>query len=285
MNLDKATVARILDREERPAPIQAALQQLAGKNVLITGGGGSIASALAATLHHNGITVLAPDIQLLDVRDATAVAAALRMTDPDVIFHLAGDKHAPHGEEDAAAVADTNITGTRNILSHARGARVVVASTCKACDPETVYGASKLICERLALQAGQSVARFYNVVETQGNVFEMWAEQAKQGRIYVADCARYFISLDEAVALLINTAVLESGRYTVTPGERHKMFDIAKRLHPDAAHVPMKCRRGDRQEEPLLAESEQWDIYPYIEMRRVTSYHDAPVVRHVQVAA
>lgn len=266
-----------LGRPSRPAPIGRALAELAGKTVLITGANGSIGRALADTLEQHGIDVTRTDIEDLDVRWPETVRGPLALTRPDVIFHLAGDKHAPHGEEDAHSVALTNVDGTWNVLNYAGDARVVVASTCKACDPETVYGASKLICERMALQAGQSVARFYNVVETQGNVFELWADQvASLGHILLMDARRYFISLDEAVALLIQTAVMPAGRYTTTPGMSHWMSEVAARCFPGVPVVNVDRRRGDRKEEPLLAASEKWLVYPLTPIREIVSYHDTP---------
>ena len=113
-------------------------------------------------------------------------------------------------------------------------ARVLTASTCKACNPETVYGATKLIAERMTLEAGGSVARFYNTVETCGNVFRLWEELAEDEPLPVTPCGRYFIALSEAVALMLHAAVQPPGRYIVHPGRRPRVMTLAARAaHPE----------------------------------------------------
>ena len=115
---------------------------------------------------------------------------------------------------------EVNVLGTRNVLAHApEGSHVVTASTCKACEPETAYGASKLVAERVTLNAGGSVARFYNVVESSGNVFEIWSELDPSEPLEVTPCRRYFISLAEAVSLVVWTAILPPARYGFDPGQ------------------------------------------------------------------
>ena len=80
---------------------------------------------------------------------------------PDLIFHLAGAKHAPEGEVNTWSTLDINSNGTKNLLSlKAPSTKFVLASTCKAANPEVVYGASKLIAERMVLNEKGSVARF-----------------------------------------------------------------------------------------------------------------------------
>jgi FlaA1/EpsC-like NDP-sugar epimerase len=111
-----------------------------------------------------------------------------------VIYHLAGAKHAPEGEQHPAMVARVNTIGTDNIVRAACGAKVILASTCKAGDPETAYGASKLIAERIVLNAGGVVVRFFNVRETAGNVFRLWEQIPFPQPIPYTDCWRYFIS-------------------------------------------------------------------------------------------
>ncbi len=144
--------------------------------------------------------------------------------------------------------------GTQNVLSRWPNARVILASTCKACDPETAYGSSKLIAERMVLNAGGSVARFHNVIETRGNVFEHW--DSLEGPLPVTPCRRYFIHLEDAVRLLQTVAVLPPGRYMIDPGEQRWMHDIASQFYPDAEQVPMEPRRGDRIREPYVAFNE-----------------------------
>jgi FlaA1/EpsC-like NDP-sugar epimerase len=249
-------VERVLNRESRPSWPALADVRAAGGTWLVTGGLGSLGAAIGDVLDMAGVEYLLADIDEMDVTNEECVAGVLGEMRPDVVLHLAGAKHAPEGELDPMNCVEVNTIGTRNVLRHAGAARVVTASTCKACDPETAYGASKLIAERLTLNAGQRVARFHNVVETSGNVFELWREQAPDTPLLVADCSRYFISRDEALALLLHAATQpRTGRWSVNPQRPQRMADVAARLYPGRATVTV-IRRGDRTCEPLCASNE-----------------------------
>jgi FlaA1/EpsC-like NDP-sugar epimerase len=266
---------RVLGRPVWSIPVGEPLSALADERVLVTGAAGSIGSALSKALL--GIDHAATDVELafpefLDVLDEYALWP---LPAPTVIFHLAAAKHAPHGEVDPWEVTETNTFGTRNVLAYADsvGARVVFASTCKACDPETAYGASKLIAERMVLNAGGAVARFHNVVETSGNVFEIWRGLDEDAPLPVADCERRFIALEEAVALLLWCAVLPPARYAVNPGVARQMGSVAGDLYPGRPMVAMERRRGDRRREPLAGASES--VHRLSEwLLRVSSPHE-----------
>lgn len=267
-------IALVAGRDARWSRSEVIYQasRLRGERVLITGAGGSIGSALMTYLAEAGVAYVAMSEQGMDVTDAEAVAERFAEVQPTVVFHLAGAKHAPLGEDDPLEPARVHIDGTANVLRAAAplGARVVTASTCKACDPETAYGATKLVAERLTLNAGGSVARFFNVVDTQGNVFETWA--GTPGDLHVADCERYFQSTLEAVYLLVYVALAEPGRFAVNPGHVRHMVDVARALHPTRAITFMRRRRGDRRTEPLHAASEQCEELGWL--YRLSSPHD-----------
>ncbi len=219
-------------------------------NIIITGSEGSVGKALTPVLRARGDTVHGFDIRTgVDILDKLALTAAVQLAQADVIFHCAGAKHAPEGEVEPWGATRINVEGTRNVLSAAPdGCRVILTSTCKACNPETVYGATKLIAERLVLNAGQSVARFYNVREASGNVFEIWA--GMQPPLPVTSCYRYFITMPEAVSLLLRVADLPAGRYTLDPGEPCWMIDEAAALVGRDNVELIPPRRGDRLREP-----------------------------------
>lgn len=110
--------------------------------VLITGAAGSLGRLLARELPD----AVATDVDTMDVTDPAAVQAAMAEHRPALVYHLAGAKHAPEGELDPGYVTRVNAVGTFNVLAAVpQGCRVILASTCKAADPETAYGASKLI--------------------------------------------------------------------------------------------------------------------------------------------
>ena len=268
--MDKDKLERILGRPERPLTLEEPLRRLAGKRILITGAAGSIGSGI---LEH--LDAVATDIDTLDVRDELAVASALAANSPEVIFHMAAAKSAPEGERDPMSALEINVIGTKNVLAHApEGSFVVTASTCKACEPETAYGASKLVAERVTLNAGGSVARFYNVVESSGNVFEIWDQVPPDAPILVTPCRRYFISLAEAVSLVIWTAVLPPGRYGFDPGDQREMHDIATALYPDRVRESVPPRRGDRIAEPLAARHEHVEQGAVEGLLRIVGAHD-----------
>jgi FlaA1/EpsC-like NDP-sugar epimerase len=275
---DSDRIERILGRPERPLPLDEPLARLEGKRVLVTGADGSIGSAttrllvdvaqVVATDKHSGNPAL-------DVRVGSDVASVLAEGRPEVILHLAAAKSAPDGERDPMSALEVNVLGTRNVLAHApEGCRVVTASTCKACEPETAYGASKLVAERVTLNAGGSVARFYNVVESSGNVFEIWAHLPPEQPIPVTPCRRYFISLAEAVSLVLWTAILPPARYGFDPGSAREMRAVAADLYPERALHSVPPRRGDRLVEPLAARHEQVEQDAQASLLRIVGAHD-----------
>lgn len=270
-------------REMAPPPaIDEPLERLAAERILVTGALGSIGEQAAATLRAAGIELRSTDLLTqngsapLDVRSVDAVTAAIARHRPTLVLHLAGAKSAPAAELGVHEALETNANGTANVVAAAgrAGARVVTASTCKACDPETVYGATKLIAERVTIAAGGSVARFYNVVESSGNVFELWRGLPESDPLPVTPCSRYLITLADATALLLWTAVLPPGRYTVDPGEPRRIADVGAELYPGRPQQPIPPRRGDRLVEPRCASSET--VEPVLDrIERIVNRHDA----------
>jgi FlaA1/EpsC-like NDP-sugar epimerase len=259
----KNNLETIIDRNESPLEIEKAINFLRNRNfkVLITGANGSIGLRVQEIFRSNGIVFLPTDIETLDVCSKNETLKVVTKFSPDIILHLAADKHAPEGEKDPKRSLEINIFGTDNVLEAAKkiNAVVLLTSTCKACNPETVYGATKLIDERLVLNQGGSVARFHNVVDTSGNVFEIWSKAEIDKKLYVADCQRFFITAAEATSLVINAlekSFTDPGRYIFDPGMPHSMISIVKRLYPKKEYIVLPPRRGDRIKEPLMANQE-----------------------------
>jgi FlaA1/EpsC-like NDP-sugar epimerase len=272
-------VLKVINRPE--GVLETGLREFAQRNprVLITGASGSIGKEIQLALTLFEIDFLATDIQELDVTDSQSIESQFGQYEPSHVLHLAADKHAPAGEDDPIRTISINIDGTKNIVEACSKYKstLILSSTCKSCDPETVYGASKLIAERLVLNGGGRVARFFNVVETSDNVFELWAKVPHTEDLVVTPCYRYFITLEEAVSLVLRVLRLENNeqgnRFIFHPGEKQSMYDIAKRLYPDRRHLRFPPRRGDRLEEPLIANSE---VASHVEgnLYSVTSPHD-----------
>jgi FlaA1/EpsC-like NDP-sugar epimerase len=268
--INQEKIDLILGRNSEPLINIADLRVIVKSRILITGSKGSLGNELVRILEELKAIFLATDIDDCDVTNLEILRGTIQYFEPDLIVHLAADKHAPSGEVDPKKTFSINAIGTNNVIVAKNSvkskvkSRIVLASTCKACDPETVYGASKLIAERLILNDGNTIARFYNVVETEGNVFEIWNRLQASESIPVAPCYRYFISKDEAISLLIRTMALSLsnplsfGRYTINPGPPVYIPDLAKRLYSNRKLTDIPPRRGDRISEPLLAAAEKY---------------------------
>lgn len=251
-----------------PLPLELPETFLAGAKLMVTGSAGSVGVELAHMAHEAGASVLEADTALVGATQADDVMdpswlRRCHQESPDAIIHLAAHKRADLGEEDPYGVAELNVTGTRKALAAARelGVPLVVASTCKAADPCTAYGASKLIAERIAVNdysLGAAV-RLVNVLGSSGSVAALWEQLPPEAPLPVAlDCQRYFIAAYEAAALLL-WALTEHGVYGPDPFmlRRVKMSDMAQRLHPGRVLQPILPRRGDRKTERLIGDNEK----------------------------
>lgn len=290
MNFDSVTLSKILGRDEHnlnslSKDIRSFYKD---KNILITGANGSLGHGIRNFLYSNKITcnIINTDILLypqdkswkyLDVTNFDNFDSIVS-DDIDIIFHFAADKHAPKGEVTPDTTIDINLNGTQNLINSVKHnkTKIVLASTCKCCNPETIYGSTKLISERLILNAGHNIARYYNVVQSSDNVFEIWNNIEDPYQHKVMPCNRYFITIDEAVALTLFAGMNESGRYTISPGESRYMVDLHFDLYgvDGIAEYP---RRGDRVSEIRHSTSENIvDInsYPF---EKISSEHDASV--------
>ena len=270
----------LLGREEVAYPEPTSLP----RRVVVTGSSGSIGTALCAALEERGCEVARFDLDRPGgdvVKTPIILRDAVWAWSPTIVYHLAADKHAPMGEDDPEAVTRVNVDGTLNAVRAAEdcGSRVILASTCKAAAPETVYGASKLIGERIVLNAGGTVGRLFNVVESSRNVFKIWGDAVAAGEpmLVCGGTRRYYISLAEAVSFLLALADVPSGRYAPNPGLSVRASVMAKRFAADHPHKIIEPRRGDRLSEPLYAPHER--TVPYGKMMRVESPHDRQPAR------
>jgi FlaA1/EpsC-like NDP-sugar epimerase len=252
--------------------------------ILVTGANGSIGSALVPVLNSFGnAEVLATDIEgtheYLDVTDFQSVLGVVNKFNPDYIINIAGAKHAPDGEHETFKTLSINTLGTKNLIDAMPSHCVLIlTSTCKATNPEVVYGASKLIAERMTLNAGGRVARFYNVVESSKNVFEIWNEVPTDEPINVVEtCSRHFISIHEAVGLMLYL-LMEDGnknaRFIVHPSAIRKMDDVAEALYPSRLKVCIPPRRGDRLSERMQSTAEELYATDFANIYRVRNIHD-----------
>jgi FlaA1/EpsC-like NDP-sugar epimerase len=280
--MNKENLEKILGRVEVKALVDIESNIKLSKRILITGANGSIGTRLIERFSKMNVDFLSTDIEgehtYMDVTNSDNVKQILDDYKPDIIINIAGAKHAPEGEHETWKTLSINTIGTKNLLDFSSDScKIILTSTCKSCNPETVYGASKLIAERMISNQGGSIARFFNVVETQGNVFEIWENVSSDEPIKVAAvCKRHFISLDEATGLLIYISSLEeSGRYIVNSPILREMTDIANVLYENRDKNIIQPRRGDRVEEKFLSTNENIEKYIYNEsIIKIKNTHD-----------
>lgn len=243
-------------------------ETLNGRVVLVTGAGGSIGRELCRQIARwgpaellmlghgeNSIFEALLDLQesfpslvihplICDVRDRKRLENLMAKHRPQVVFHAAAHKHVPMMEKNIEEAVSNNILGTRYLvdLSIAHGVeRLVMISTDKAIRPVNVMGATKRIGEMIVLDAAArsglaySVVRFGNVLGSRGSVVPIFKRQiARGGPITIThpDMRRYFMTIPEAVYLVLQSASLGSGgeTFVLNMGQQIRILDLAEDL-------------------------------------------------------
>ena len=209
--------------------------------------------------------------EIADVRDAARVDRIVADFQPDLVFHAAAMKHVPLVEQNVAEGISTNIFGTINVADSCRRHGVgvmVLISTDKAVNPTSVMGASKRIaecyCQARDLEHDETTdgagtrfvtVRFGNVLGSTGSVVPLFQRQLEQGgplTVTDAEMTRYFMTIREAVELVLQASALSAGTTTDTHdvpkgnicvldmGEPVRIFDLAHQMIRLAGLVPNK---------------------------------------------
>ena len=321
-------VEDLLRREPVNVDVEGLADYLNGATVMVTGGGGSIGSELARqilslgprhlVIADNSETALwrierelderrglaGPTITaaLCDVRSAAAVNRLFRAVEPDVVFHAAALKHVPICELQPAEAVMTNVVGTRNVLdaSVATGvSRFVLISTDKAVKPVSVMGATKRLAEILTLNAGHPVhrnnmaVRFGNVLGSSGSVVPIFQHQLEHGlplTITHPDATRYFMTIPEAVSLILQAGASETvgDIFILDMGDPVRIVDLADDMIRLSGIDPAKVeivytglRPGERLEERLFYDHESMEPTAHPRIRRATSTSDEAIRKPV----
>ena len=300
----------ILGRTPVTISLKESLSYLRGKRVLITGAGGSIGSELARQLlsggaerlylfghGENSIYQIDRELRLLqsegvgekativpiigDMADRQYTSYIISHTKCDVVFHCAAYKHVPMMEENPVASIANNVFGTKNLLDAClenNVQRFVLISTDKAVEPVSTYGVSKMLCEKLVLQASKKAGenqkfmfvRFGNVLGSRGSILPLFMEQIKNGgpvTVTSEDMERYFMTIPEACSLVLQAGGVgnNSESYLLDMGEPIKIIDLAKQIIKFSGLEPYKDidikiigkRKGERSIEPLWLKEEE----------------------------
>ena len=264
---------------------------LKGKSVLITGGTGSFGKKFARKVlrecdpakviifsrdelkQHEMRVAGMNDPRLRyfigDVRDYKRLKRA--MYGVDVVVHAAALKQVSACEYNPIEAVETNIEGARCIIDAAldNGVKNVIAlSTDKAVNPVNLYGATKLVAEKLFVQANSysgdgptrfSCVRYGNVVGSRGSVIPLFMEQRETGKVTVTDprMTRFWITLEQGTNFVLRCLKVMSGGEVFVPRiSSMKIIDLVKAIAPDCEVEEVGIRPGEKMHEMLISEGE-----------------------------
>lgn len=272
-----------------------------GARVLVTGAGGSIGSELCrqvsgfgperlmmldhdeSNLHRLQLELTgeglldSDDVVVADIRDAERMSQIIVDLRPDVIFHAAALKHLPMLERHPCEGVKSNVLGTLNVVRAAVAAgvkRFILISTDKAADPTSVLGATKQLAERVVKQAapcggGTIVAavRFGNVLGSRGSLLSVLAEQMRNDEpitVTHPDVTRFFMTIEEAVGLVLEAAHLARGgeTFVLDMGKPVRIIDLVENYARQIGFAGHDVRftglrPGEKLHEALFASHEQ----------------------------
>jgi len=305
--LREVRVEDVLGRDPIVVELDRVGAYLRDRIVLVTGAGGSIGSELCRQIARVGPRLLVMldhaednlfeiDREMVEERHFTSVESVLadckephRMLEtmqrfkPSVVFHAAAYKHVPLMEANPLEAVRNNAIATRITAETAAASKVerfVLVSTDKAVNPKTVMGASKAMAEWIVESAGHkhpgtrfASVRFGNVLASSGSVVPIFRSQIERGgpvTVTHQDMTRYFMTIPEAVQLVIRAGDIGAGRgevFVLDMGEPVKIVDLAHNMIRLAGYEPeadiaiefTKPRPGEKMHEELfgVGESEQ----------------------------
>ena len=264
----KIKIEDLLPRDPVRVDLDAILDYVQGKAVLVTGGGGSIGSEICRQLAGHGVGHLiifdiyennAYQIQkslewefprlhmtvlIGSVRDERRLQSMFSRYRPDIVFHAAAHKHVPLMEDSPNEAIKNNVIGT---LKTARTAsryhvkKFILISTDKAVNPTNIMGASKRLCEMVIQMIGKhsttefAAVRFGNVLGSNGSVIPLFRRQIEHGgpvTVTHPDIIRYFMTIPEAVSLVLQAGTYAKGGeiFVLDMGAPVKIDTLARNL-------------------------------------------------------
>jgi len=217
---------------------------------------------------------------IADIRSSQRLRVVFARYRPQVVFHAAAHKHVPLMERNPAEAITNNVLGTRNVLRAALTAdveRFVMISTDKAVNPTSIMGASKRVAELLVHRAAKEsgkpyvAVRFGNVLGSRGSVINTFKRQIAQGgpvTVTHPEMKRYFMTIPEAVQLVLQASVLGRGGevFVLDMGEPVRIVDLARdmielsglRIGEDIDIKFVGMRAGEKLFEEIFGEEETY---------------------------
>jgi len=211
-----------------------------------------------------------------DVRDKERLGRAVDGI--DYVVHAAATKIVPTAEYNPFECVKTNINGAMNLIDVCidRGVkRVVALSTDKACSPSNLYGATKLVSDKLFI-AGNfysgnqetcfAAVRYGNVMGSRGSVIPFFISQKGQGSLPITDkrMTRFMISLDQGVQLVWHAFEdMVGGEIYVKKIKSMKITDIAIAIDPESNHKVIGIRPGEKLHEQMISLEDAQHTYEY----------------------
>lgn len=301
-NLRDVDVEDLLGRDPVRVDTESILRYVKGQTVLITGGGGSIGSELCRQIAaHKPKKLIVVDIYennayeiqqelkhnypnldlvvlIASVRNTNRMNYIFKTYKPDIVYHAAAHKHVPLMEESPNEAIKNNVFGT---LKTAKAAgengtkRFVMISTDKAVNPTNIMGASKRICEMIIQVLNNRyetefvAVRFGNVLGSNGSVIPVFKKQIEQGgpvTVTHPDIIRYFMTIPEAVSLVLQAGAYAKGGeiFVLDMGEPVRIYDLAVNLIRLSGYTPNEdimitftgLRPGEKLYEEMLMDEE-----------------------------
>jgi UDP-N-acetylglucosamine 4,6-dehydratase/5-epimerase len=267
---------------------EALLNHLDGASILVTGGTGSfgrrfVRTVLATTGARRIVTYSRDELKqyemrqefgddrrlrffIGDVRDADRLRRAFDGI--DVVIHAAALKQVPAAEYNPFEAVKTNVLGAQNVIDAAidRGVkRVVALSTDKASSPINLYGATKLVSDKLFVQGNFysggrdtrfAVVRYGNVVGSRGSVVPFFRERAKTGILPITDerMTRFWITLQQGVDFVLSSLeMMRGGELFVPKIPSIRIVDLAISIAPAAKTEIVGIRPGEKLHEEMIS--------------------------------
>jgi len=217
-----------------------------------------------------------------DVRDKDRLSRALNGI--DFVVHAAATKIVPTAEYNPFECVKTNVTGAMNLIDACldqRVKRVVALSTDKASSPANLYGATKLVSDKLFIAGNAysggcntrfAVVRYGNVMGSRGSVIPFFLTLAKKGVLSITDdrMTRFMITLEQGVDLVWHAFEdMIGGETYVKKIPSMKVTDIARAIAPDARHDIIGIRPGEKLHEQMIGSEDALHTYEYADHYKV----------------